>query len=159
MKFTKINLLIILIFSCLIVFNINAQTRINDCQGTKEIFGLKKGSSYTAECDSIIVMTFNSYEYILAEKKQHEDLNKLLNNSIKMHEEKQQILDSMITKYKSHIDSLDLYLAEKDSSLTKIGELVEQSTKNTDDAIKKAKANRLWGIGGTVATILVILFF
>lgn len=129
-----------------------------NCQSDNSLTGLKRGQSYTAPCDSMVVMTKPTYERLRWEDKQKAEIIRSFERSEKLLGQKAILMDSILLRYKSHTDSLNKYLSEKQGQINRLDSLVVRSTENTDKAIKIAKQNqRLAIISGSITVVLLII--
>ncbi len=145
---------ILIITLLLFIFIVNLQSQ--NCQDDRSLTGLRKGQSYTSPCDSMVVMTKPTYERMRWEEKQKTEIIKSFERSQKLFDQKAIIMDSIILRYKSHTDSLNIYLNEKQLQISKLDSLVSRSTKNTDIAISIARKNQLLAIITGSLTIILL---
>lgn len=132
-----------------------------NCLDDRSLTGLRKGQVFTAPCDSMVVLTKPTYERMRWEEKQKSEIIASFERSQKLFDQKSVIMDSIVLRYKSHTDSLNKFLTEKQLQINKLDSLVVRSVKNTDKAVAIAEKNqKIALISGivTVALLIVTIF-
>jgi hypothetical protein len=129
-----------------------------NCLDDRNLTGLRKGQVFTAPCDSMVVLTKPTYERMRWEEKQKSEIIASFERSQKLFDQKTLVMDSIVLRYKSHTDSLNKFLSEKQIQINKLDSLVICSVQNTDKAVKIAEKNqKLVLISGTITVVLLII--
>jgi len=134
---------LLLVLLIALPFTIVAQI---DCLGDRQIKGLRKGQSYIAPCDSMVVLTSPTYRRIAVEKRQLEAQIELAGLAHTMLEDMQQTQDSMLLVYQDQIVSFERYAQTTDRSVQSLQLNLEKSIANTEEAVKIARRNKVLGI-------------
>jgi hypothetical protein len=117
-----------------------------DCTGNQQLQGLRRGDVFTAPCDSMVVMNAPTYRRMALEKLQLEKQVALMGEANMVLEDMQQTQDSLLVVYQSEIRSFGSYYQSTDRSVAALQENLEQSIRNTEEAVKIARKNKLLGI-------------
>jgi hypothetical protein len=110
-------------------------------------------------CDTVYLITKQNHKRLSVVKYQNSDVNASLKKEIELYKQQNQNLQLLSDRHKQHVDSLNVYIAEKDKQLTEMNALAKRATENTDRALRVAKKNRVLAIGGGIlsAVLLVLL--
>mgnify|MGYP006295733647 CR=1 FL=1 len=138
----KIKLLALYLFAPLLA---TAQFNI-DCSDDQQIKGLRKGDTFTAPCDSMVVMNAPTYTRLVVETRQLEVQLGIMQQSNTLLEDMQHTQDSLLAVYQSEIRSFENYYQSTDRSIAALQENLEQSIRNTEEAVKIARKNKVLGI-------------
>lgn len=138
----KIKLLILYLLLPLLA---HAQLNI-DCNGDRQIKGLRKGDTFTAPCDSMVVMNAPTYTRLSLETRQLEAQIEVMQRANTLLANMQQTQDSLLTVYQADIRSFENYYSSTDRSIAALQENLEQSISNTEEAVKIARRNKVLGI-------------
>lgn len=133
-----------ILFSC---YQVKGQSI--DCAGENVQIGLRQGRMLTVPCDSMILLTKQTYGRIILEKQLGE----------KAFTVSEQIMESqkeLANEYKRYADTLESYIRTTQPKIDTLQLLLDQSIKNTEEAVTIARRNKfLWGSIGVAAGILL----
>jgi hypothetical protein len=118
--------------------------------------GLRKNQTFTAPCDSMVVLSKAAYEQVnlqvLKLQKEvalHEKGMESLNKSIALR-------DSLALVYQKEIKDFENYLKDTSGPISQLQTNLEKSIENTDRVLKIARRNKILGVVvGSLGGILV----
>jgi hypothetical protein len=118
--------------------------------------GLRKNQSFTAPCDSMVVLSKPAFERVnlqllklQREVALHEKGMESLNKSIALR-------DSLVQVYQKEVKDFETYLQDTSGPISQLQANLEKSIQNTDRVIKIAHRNKILGVvAGGLAGLLV----
>lgn len=118
--------------------------------------GLRKNQSFTAPCDSMVVLSKAAFEQtnlqlrkLQKEVALHEKGMASLNRSIALR-------DSLVQVYQKEVKDFENYLQDTSGPIAQLQANLEKSIQNTDRVIKIARRNKILGVVvGGLAGVLV----
>lgn len=120
-----------------------------DCNSENVRVRLKKGETFISPCDSMVVFTRFSYSRLALEKS-------LLSKNLRQLELLKSSQDSLIMVLEKDTKDLEGYIATLEPTIEELNTALEQSTKNTEEAIRIARKNRfIWGAAGAGVGVLL----
>jgi hypothetical protein len=135
------------------------QTLVINCQENDGRYLLVEGRSLVSPCDSLFVLTKETYRRLFIESRQSDDL-------IARHEAAQQQLekmsatqDSLINTQRQELEAYERYRLETQQNVDSLMLRLDESTANTDRAIRIARRSRMAGLlaGGGVGVLAGLL--
>lgn len=120
-----------------------------DCNSENTRIRLKKGQTYIAPCDSMVVFTRFTYSRLAFE-------NSLVSKNLRQLESIKSSQDSLIMVLEKDTKDLERYIKSLEPTIEELNTALEQSTKNTEEAISIARKNRfIWGAAGAGVGVLL----
>jgi hypothetical protein len=117
-----------------------------DCNDDRQIKGLRRGQTFTAPCDSMVVLNAPTYRRIAVERRQLEAQIEVMGQANLLLEDMQQTQDSLLFVYQDQIRSFENYYQSTDRSIQALQTNLERSIANTEEAVKIARRNKVLGI-------------
>jgi hypothetical protein len=103
------------------------------------------------------VITHQHYQKIFIQKQQESEIRQSLQREIALYQQQENNLQALSDRHKRYIDSLDVFVFEKNRQLDSMNVLAKRATENTDKAIRIAKTNRAVSIGSSVLSLVLLL--
>ncbi|MCU0429200.1 MAG: hypothetical protein MUF42_04440 [Cytophagaceae bacterium] len=131
----------------------------DQCQNDSTFFRLVSARPMPViTCDTVFLITKQHRLRLSTEKFRQQEVQNSLKREIDLYKQQATSMQELSNRHKQHVDSLQLYISEKDKQLVEMKALVDRATENTDRCLKLAKRNRRLAIGGGVLSgVLAIL--
>lgn len=150
---------LLLLFIALSIAKAQVPPTFNRCDDDTSFFRIVTSRPLPAiSCDTVYLITKKNYNRIFVSKHQNNAVDNSLKKELELQKQQTKNIQELANRHKQHADSLDSFLKEKDTQLTKMTSLANECTANTDKAIAQAKKYKLFTILlGVVAIVLLIL--
>lgn len=132
---------------------------ISNCTSDDFFHGLRIGQTLIAECDSMVVLNRRTYERLNIQAQQQA-------HTLALTERARLSLDSLLISQQAMLDvnqryigSLEIHERELSEINAQLSDKLDESIRNTRDAVSIARTNKVMGIllGGAVGAVLGVV--
>lgn len=132
---------------------------VSDCTSNDFFQGLRIGQTLVAACDSMVVLNKRTYERLNLEAEHQArtlELTERARSSLDSLRSSQQTLLDVNRRYIQSLEAHETALAEINGQLS---DKLEESIRNTRDAVSIARTNKVMGIllGGAVGVVVGVV--